>query len=177
MTNNVVNLFPMHDAQNVSVEIPAVESALDIESIAEARYDSPMTDQTQNVIDLKLENMQLRMEQRFTSIEGKIDAFTTQSAGRERAIELLAERAVAAAESASNLKQTLWITSITTILAVLGIALAAYFGTQASNIAIVQTTLAAFESGRTTGSKEAQPTSASSAETPTPAPTHQAKKK
>jgi len=42
---------------------------------------------------------------------------------------LLAGRAVAAAESAANLKQTLWITSISTILAVLGIALAAYFGT------------------------------------------------
>jgi zinc transporter ZupT len=86
---------------------------------------------------------------------------TVQSAGRERAIELLAERAVAAAETASNLKQTLWVTSITTILAVLGIALAAYFGTQASNIAIVQTTLAAFESGRTTGSKAAENLTAS----------------
>lgn len=115
--------------------------------------DAAMSAQTE--IDLKIENMQLRMDGRLSSIEGKMDALAAQVSGSERAMALLAERAVAAAESAGNLKQTLWITSITTILAVLGIALAAYFGTQASNIGIVGSTISAFEAGRAAGAPAA----------------------
>jgi hypothetical protein len=115
------------------------------------RYDEPMSTPTHTEIDLKIENMQLRMDGRLSSIEGKMDALAAQVSGSERAMTLLAERAVAAAESAGNLKQTLWITSITTILSVLGIALAAYFGTQASNIGIVSSTISAFEAGRAAG--------------------------
>lgn len=114
---------------------------------------APMS--TQSEIDLKIENMQLRMDGRLSSIEGKMDALAAQVSGSERAMALLAERAVAAAESAGNLKQTLWITSITTILAVLGIAFAAYFGTQASNIGIVGSTISAFEAGRSAGAPAA----------------------
>jgi len=113
--------------------------------------DAVMTTPTQSEIDLKIENMQLRMDGRLSSIEGKMDALAAQVSGSERAMALLAERAVAAAESAGNLKQTLWITSITTILSVLGIALAAYFGTQASNLGIVSSTISAFEAGRAAG--------------------------
>lgn len=125
--------------------------------------DTSMTTPTRDEIDLKIENMQLRMDGRLSSIEGKMDALAAQVGGSERAMTLLAERAVAAAESAGNLKQTLWITSITTILAVLGIALAAYFGTQASNIGIVGSTISAFEAGRAAGAPAAPNASTPSA--------------
>lgn len=125
--------------------------------------DAAMSTPTQSEIDLKIENMQLRMDGRLSSIEGKMDALANQVAGAERAMSLLAERAVAAAESAaasadraSNLKQTLWVTSVSTILSVLGIALALYFGIQSSNLAIVQTTLSAFEAGRDTPQGQAE---------------------
>lgn len=129
-----------------------------IDSPKPTEDDAAMSTPTQSEIDLKIENMQLRMDGRLSSIEGKMDALAAQVSGSERAMALLAERAVAAAESAGNLKQTLWITSITTILSVLGIALAAYFGTQASNLSIVGSTISAFEAGRAAGS----PTPASS---------------
>jgi hypothetical protein len=123
-----------------------------VDSPASTEDHAPMSTPSQSEIDLKIENMQLRMDGRLSSIEGKMDALAAQVSGSERAMSLLAERAVAAAESAGNLKQTLWITSITTILSVLGIALAAYFGTQASNLSIVSSTISAFEAGRTAGS-------------------------
>ncbi|MBD8654152.1 hypothetical protein IFT68_00745 [Oxalobacteraceae sp. CFBP 13730] len=151
------------------VQVPAPEAAptpVEVDTTAQPDEDTPMTTPTRDEIDLKIENMQLRMDGRLSSIEGKMDALAAQVGGSERAMALLAERAVAAAESAGNLKQTLWITSITTILSVLGIALAAYFGTQASNIGIVGSTISAFEAGR-----------AASAATPpiTPAPATPAK--
>lgn len=125
--------------------------AIDVDSPQSTDDDATMSTPTQSEIDLKIENMQLRMDGRLSSIEGKMDALAAQVSGSERAMALLAERAVAAAESAGNLKQTLWITSITTILSVLGIALAAYFGTQASNLGIVSSTISAFEAGRAAG--------------------------
>lgn len=136
-------------------------------------YHEDMNASTPTEIDLKLENMQLRMDGRLASIEGKMDALVAQVAGSERAMTLLSERAVAAAESAAtsadragNLKQTLWVTSISTILSVLGIALALYFGIQSSNLAIVQTTFSAVEAGRAVS--QAQPP-ASAPQAPAPA--------
>lgn len=125
-----------------------------VDSLEPTDDDADMSTPTQSEIDLKIENMQLRMDGRLSSIEGKMDALAAQVSGSERAMTLLAERAVAAAESAGNLKQTLWITSITTILSVLGIALAAYFGTQASNLGIVSSTISAFEAGRAAGAPQ-----------------------
>lgn len=122
-------------------------------------YDLPMSTPTRDELDLKFENMQLRMDGRLASIEGKMDALAAQVSGSERAITLLAERAVAAAESAGSLKQTLWITSITTILSVVGIAFAAYFGTQASNLSIVGSTISAFEAGRSVAPPTSPPAS------------------
>lgn len=140
-----------------------VRDPVTVDSPQPTEDDAAMSTPTQSEIDLKIENMQLRMDGRLSSIEGKMDALAAQVSGSERAMALLAERAVAAAESAGNLKQTLWITSITTILAVLGIALAAYFGTQASNIGIVGSTISAFEAGRAAGAPAAPSAPAPSA--------------
>ncbi|RJG14634.1 hypothetical protein, partial [Massilia cavernae] len=146
-----------------------------IDSAKEAEEDTHMTTPTREEIDAKLENIELRMDGRVRSIEGKIDAFiatitgqqqavTATLAGHQQTMASLAERAAAAAETAAaaadragGLKQTLWITSLTTVLSVLGIALAAYLGTQQSNMSIVQTTLGAFEAGRSAAEKAPAP--------------------
>jgi hypothetical protein len=129
--------------------------------------DSIMNSQTIELMDAKLETIEARMDGRIASIEGKIDALlaridegSKRNEETQKVFALLGEKAVAAAESAaasadraSGLKSTLWVTSITTILAVLGIALAAYFGTQQSNIGIVQSTIAAFDAGKSAGNQ------------------------
>src|SRR5471032_2876965 len=113
---------------------------------------------------MTIETEDLCMDTRVASIEGKIDAFLAQSEGTAKLIEAISLRAAVAAESAAKsadraggLKATLWITSLTTILSVVGIVLAAYFGTQQSNIGIVQSTIAAFESGRGQATQTAAP--------------------
>jgi hypothetical protein len=110
-----------------------------------------------------------RMDARVATAMGKIDTLAAQLVANEANMGRIAERAAAASERAAaaseqaaaaaeraaraavdagGLKSTMWLTSITTILAVLGIAFAAYFGTQASNIGIVGSTISAFEAGR-----------------------------
>jgi hypothetical protein len=114
-----------------------------------------MNSPSREEIDAKLETIEVKMDARVASIESKIDLFLASAAGTEQSLKHLAEKAVSASESAASsaeraggLKSTLWITSITTVIAVLGIAFAAYFGTQQSNQGIVQTTLSAYEMGR-----------------------------
>jgi len=126
---------------------------------------------------MTIETEDLCMDTRVASIEGKIDAFLAQSEGTAKLIEAISLRAAVAAESAAKsadraggLKATLWITSLTTILSVVGIVLAAYFGTQQSNIGIVQSTIAAFESGRGQATQTAAPTAAAPSATPPHAP-------
>lgn len=146
---------------------------LAIDSQQEAEEDNHMNLPSREEIDAKFETIEARMDGRVRSIEGKIDtlvatmtgqqhAMTATITGHEQAMSMLAERATKAAESAAaaadraataadragGLKQTLWATSLTTVLSVLAIALAAYFGTQQSNMGLVQTTLGAFEAGR-----------------------------
>lgn len=81
-------------------------------------------------------------------MENKLDVFLAKTEGDKEALRMLAEQSTQASERASGLKSSMWLTSITTILSVLGIALAAYFGTQASNQSIVETTLSAYQQGR-----------------------------
>jgi hypothetical protein len=123
---------------------------------------------TREEFNAKLEATEARMDARVASAVGRIDTLAAQLVANEANMARLSERAVAASEraaaaseqaaaaaerasraadGASGLKSTMWITSITTILAVLGIAFAAYFGTQASNIGIVGSTISAFQAG------------------------------
>ena len=108
---------------------------------------------TREEIDARLETIEVKMDSRIASIAGKIDAFLVRAEGHEKVLELIGQKAADAAQSAaasadraSGLKGTMWLTSITTIIAVLGIAFAAYFGTQQSNIGIVQAVIAAVDS-------------------------------
>jgi hypothetical protein len=149
----------------------------DNEASQPSQSEDSMNTPTREEFNLKFETMELRMDGRVASIEAKINAFLDRTEANEKILSLRLDQAVTAAENASGaadrassaadraassaersggLKSTMWLTSITTILAVLGIALAAYFGTQQSNIGIVQATIAAFESGKSSGgNKEA----------------------
>jgi hypothetical protein len=131
-----------------------------------------MTDLSREELDAKLQTIEARMDSRVARIEGKIDAFLERAAGSERATALTAEntrllmeratdaaeRAQAAATEASGLKHTLWITSVTTILSIVAVVIGAYYASQQSNIGIVQSTIAAFESGKNAASPPSAPT-------------------
>jgi hypothetical protein len=48
----------------------------------------------------------------------------------------------------------MWLAALTVIIFVVGTVVAAYFATQSSNLAIVQTTLSAFQQGQATPPKK-----------------------
>jgi hypothetical protein len=157
------------------------------ESSQPIQSDDSMNTPTREEFNLKFEAMEVKMDGRVASIEAKINAFLDRTDANEKILSLRIDQAVTAAENASGaadrassaadraassaersggLKSTMWLTSITTILAVLGIALAAYFGTQQSNIGIVQATIAAFESGKSSGGNKEPSTPAVGAPQP-----------
>jgi hypothetical protein len=134
-----------------------------------------MTTPTREEIDAKLEAIEAGIDARARSMEGKLDTNLAEMRGHQRIMTLLAERAVAAseaaaaaaerasaaaerastaAERASGVKQTLVITSLATLLSVVAIAVAGYFGIRHSNDALLQSALQSFEAGR---SSVAQP--------------------
>jgi len=164
---NFRNTTAQNDPQGASIRVGVPANRLDTSVIGDnhARMNSP----TREEINSKLEATEARMDARVASAVGRIDTLAAQLVANEANMARLSERAVAASEraaaaseqaaaaavraahaadGASGLKSTMWITSITTILAVLGIAFAAYFGTQASNIGIVGSTISAFQAGR-----------------------------
>lgn len=114
-----------------------------------------MSDISRPEFEQSIKAFEAGMDARAARLEAKIEILAVQTKASVDKMELLTQQAVDAAtsaaesaKSASNLKQTLWMTSITTVLAVLGIAFAAYYGTQSSNQSIVQTTLSAYQQGR-----------------------------
>jgi tetrahydromethanopterin S-methyltransferase subunit G len=122
--------------------------------------DGDMSTPTREEFEARLETVEARMDGRVARIEGKIDAFMAQALERDKRlderdkrIELLAESAARSAERASNLKTNFWGAVVTIILSVTAIAVSTYYATQSSNLAIVQTTLAAFQQGQATPPK------------------------
>ncbi|AOI83269.1 hypothetical protein WI67_12860 [Burkholderia cepacia] len=123
---------------------------------------------TREEFQARLESIEARMDARVAKIEGRIDAFIAQVEERDKRhsvtlderdrrleerdkrIELLADRAAKAAESASTLKANMWLAALTVVIAVVGTVIAAYFATQSSNIMIVQTAISAFQQGQNT---------------------------
>lgn len=71
-------------------------------------------------------------------------------AERDKRIEYLAEQATSAAQSASTLKANLWAATLTIIVAVAGMVMAAYHANQSSNLALMQTVISAFQHGQQT---------------------------
>ncbi|MGZ8315983.1 MAG: hypothetical protein ACXW3B_12520 [Telluria sp.] len=145
-------------------------------AISAVSYESPVADQvdtdllkdedeimnapSREEFDAKILASEARMETRVARIEGSINTYLARSEGIEKSILLLSQQAAQAAQDASHyaqqatgIKTTLWVTTLTTVLSVLAIAISMYFATQSSNIGIVQATLAAFESGKSNGEK------------------------
>lgn len=185
---NFRNTTAQNDPQGASIRISIPTNPLDTRVVGD--NDDSMSTPTRDEINSKLEATEARMDARVASAIGRIDTLAAQLAANEANMARLSERAVAASEraaasseqaaaaaeraaraadSAGGLKSTMWITSITTILAVLGIAFAAYFGTQASNIGIVGSTISAFQAGREANSAEAQAPQAAPTVSPKPA--------
>ncbi|KAF3997480.1 hypothetical protein [Glaciimonas immobilis] len=130
----------------------------------------PMTDITRQEFDAKFEAREARLDARIDAVTNKMDAsisaitnkmdlFLVRSEAAEKLsiarhdnsekiLQQMLTHVAAAADRTTGLKSTLWVTSLTTILAVFALALAAYFGTQQSNIGISQITISAFESGK-----------------------------
>lgn len=119
----------------------------------------------------KLDGVEARLEGRFTAAVERLAAteqYMRMQADRcwdaaesaARSAEAAARSADSAARSSESTKQLLWITSLTTIFSVLAIAVAAYFGSQQSAIAIAQAVTQAYQVGTTDNAAPAQPQSA-----------------
>jgi len=128
-----------------------------------------MNSPTREEFEARIETVEARMDTRVAKIESKIDQYVAVSserdayreklqAERDKRIDLLVERAAQSAEKAEGLKSTLWVTTITTIvavaLAVVGTTISSFYATQSSNLAIVQTTISAFQQGQNTPPKK-----------------------
>jgi len=134
---------------------------------------------TKDLLDVHLDSFKQQMEalasriderdQHYARLQEERDKCTVE---RDRAfdakvahIEALvgqsiaaSDRAAVSAERAASLKSTLWVTSATIVLSILGIVIAAYFATQQSNLSVVQTTIAAFQAGQQVSSSALPPT-------------------
>lgn len=136
----------------------------------------PMNDITREEFNARLEAIEARMDARIESVSSKIDSFlATQSAvqierdkaqaERDRRLEMLAERATKAAEGAeeaakqaATVKANYWAAVGVQLLAVVAVLVGAYYANQANVFGAMQTTMAAF----TTGKDFAKPAEASS---------------
>ncbi|MEX3957049.1 hypothetical protein [Trinickia sp. EG282A] len=126
-------------------------------------------------LDARLETIEARMDARVAIIEGQVAAFIARAnerdlrlaehqdrltfmfeerdkrlAERDKRIEYLAEQATSAAQSASTLKANLWAATLTIIVSVAGMVMAAYHANQSSNLALMQTVISAFQHGQQT---------------------------
>lgn len=113
-----------------------------------------MSTPTRTEFESRLETVEARMDSRVIRIESKIDSYLAVAAERDKRIDLLAESAAKSAERASTLKGHFWGAVVTIILSVAAIAISSFYATQSSNIAIVQTTLSAFQQGQQTPLKK-----------------------
>lgn len=98
-------------------------------------------------IDERLAERDKRVDERIAERDKRLDE-------RDKRIELLAQRADAAAESAATLKAHLWMAASTIVLAVAGTVIAAYYATQSSHFDLAQTLISAFQQGQQTPLKD-----------------------
>jgi len=129
----------------------------------------PVNSPSREEFEARVEAAEARMDARVAKIESKIDQYIVLGnerdiqreklqVERDKRIDMLVERATQSAEKAEGLKSTLWVTAITTIvavaLAVAGTTISSFYATQSSNLAIVQTTISAFQQGQNTPPKK-----------------------
>ncbi|MGN6318327.1 hypothetical protein [Trinickia sp.] len=104
-------------------------------------------DERDKRIDERLNERDKRIDERLNERDKRLDE-------RDKRIELLAQRADVAAESAANLKAHLWMAASTVVLAVAGTVIAAYYATQSSHFDLAQTIISAFQQRQQTPLKE-----------------------
>lgn len=108
-----------------------------------------MTEVTRDEFNAKLETIEVRMDSRVASIESKIDAFLTRVDDRFASTNERFDRMETGfkevRQESKNIKWWLAGTAIATVI-----------GLYAANVSMVQTMLAAFESGKSMSSSQAE---------------------
>jgi hypothetical protein len=104
--------------------------------------DGVMNTLTREELDAKLETIEVRMDGRVASIEAKIDGFIGRFEDRTSRME--ADLSATRSEF-KTLKTTIIITAIASVLGLYG-----------ANVGMVQTMLAAFESGKSSSAAQAE---------------------
>ncbi|WP_323141311.1 hypothetical protein [Massilia phyllosphaerae] len=119
-----------------------------VEDAAQSRYDRPMTDINQQLVDAKLEAIEARMDGRVAAIQASIEASNTRMENRFQAMDdrfLRVESSLKDTQSAiGGLKTSMILTAISTVLAI-----------AAFNATVLGNMLASFESGKNTIASQA----------------------
>lgn len=136
-------------------------------------HTTPMNEITRDELNAKLEATEARMDARIEAVSSKIDSFLAAQAAiqlerdkaqaeRDKRLEMLAERAAKAAEGAeeaakvaATVKSNYWAAVGVQLLAVVAILVGAYYANQSNVLGAMQTTMAAFDSGK--GSQSSTP--------------------
>ena len=134
-----------------------------------------MNDITREEFNAKLETIEVKMDARVESVSSKIESFLASQAERDKAqlerdkrFELLAERVTKAAEGAEDaakqaatVKSNYWAAVIVQLLAVVAILVGAYYANQANVLGAMQTTMSAFQAGKSESATAQSPTAPS----------------
>jgi chromosome segregation ATPase len=121
---------------------------------------------TREELDAKIDALRSRTDGHFhelcARLDGlsmRMDALEARMDKLEARMDKLEARMDRLEHQMMDLKRSIWMSNLATIVSVIAIATSSYFATQQSNQAIVQATIAAIEAGR-----------ASAAQVPPPAP-------
>ncbi len=129
------------------------------DDVTVARATTPiMNAPTREEFEARIEAVEARMDTRVVQMTGELHGFVTEQRARDierdkrfeerdKRIELLVTNAEQSADVARSLKSSMWAASAAIILAVIGTVVASYFANQQSNLAIVQSVIAAFQQG------------------------------
>lgn len=123
---------PLVDLPAANDSSPILTDVLDVTE--QSANHATMSTLTREELDAKLETIEVRMDGRVASIEAKIDGFMARMDDRTGRME--ADLSATRSEFKS-LKTTIIITAIASVLGLFG-----------ANVGMVQTMLAAFESGK-----------------------------
>lgn len=135
-------------------DVDPAHSLFDQEPIrVEARYDEPMNSPTREELDAKLETIEARMDGRVAAIQASIDGFMGRMDERFRSMDermgRMEEDSREAKSAIRDLKSTMIVTAISTVLAIV-------LGVAAFNATVLSNMVASFESGKNTAASQAE---------------------
>lgn len=112
-----------------------------------------MSDISREELDAKLETIEVRMDGRVASIHTKIDTFIIQLKGQNSLAEArmgqLERSASETSDGIRNLKNTVILTAVSTVVAIV-------FGVAAFNATVLSNMVASFESGKNSATSQAE---------------------